>query len=234
MLEAKVFPCSKTPRLSRLVFMNRRTFLRSVGVIVGSAGLGGGLNIISGEEDGFVSLMDGKTFSGWKPSLENPDTWKIEDGAFVTRGPRSHLFYVGELQPFKDFHLRLEVMTEPGSNGGIYFHTRYQERDWPRYGFESQVNCSHSDWIRTGSLYGVVNIGYCVCKDREWWTHEIIVQGNTITVIINGIRVLQYVEPPGAQPGRPFTRKIDQGTIALQAHDPGSVVRYRNIRIKKL
>jgi hypothetical protein len=46
--------------------------------------------------------------------------------------------------------------------------------------------------------------------------------------------VLEYTEPPGAQPRKDFTRKLDSGTFALQAHDPGSVIRYKNIRVKRL
>ncbi len=185
-------------------------------------------------EDGFVSLMDGKTFDGWKKAEENPDTWKIVDGAFVAAGPRCHLFYAGDEKPFVNFHLKVEVMTEPGSNGGIYFHTRYQARDWPKYGFESQVNCTHSDWIKTGSLYGLVNIGRAASQDRTWWTQEIIVKGRSVTVIVDGQRVFEYTEPVGAQPGRDFTRKLDSGTFALQGHDPKSTIRYRNIRVKRL
>lgn len=186
------------------------------------------------DEEGFVPLMDGKTFDGWKKATENPDTWKIEDGAFVAHGPRCHLFYAGDEKPFVNFHFKAEVMTEPSSNGGIYFHTQYQERDWPKYGFESQVNATHSDWIKTGSLYGVVNIGRAAAPDREWWTQEIIVKGQSVTVLVNGQRVFEYTEPAGAQPGRDFTRKLDKGTFALQGHDPKSTIRYRNIRVKRL
>ncbi|MBX3745583.1 MAG: DUF1080 domain-containing protein [Verrucomicrobiae bacterium] len=185
-------------------------------------------------DDGFVSLMDGKTFNGWKKAVENPDTWTVEDGAFVARGPRCHLFYVGDEEPFVNFHLKMEVMTKPGSNGGIYFHTRYQEEGWPRWGFESQVNATHSDWIKTGSLYGLVNIARAAAPDNQWWTHEIIVQGRSVTVIINGERLFQYNEPVGAGAGRDFTRKLDRGTFALQAHDPESVIYYRNIQVKRL
>ena len=85
-------------------------------------------------------LFDGKTFDGWKSSVVNKETWKIEDGAFVTRGKTCHLFYVGDLQPFKNFDLKVDVMTEPHANGGIYFHTKYQAESWPRGGFECQVN----------------------------------------------------------------------------------------------
>ncbi|HUR46442.1 MAG TPA: DUF1080 domain-containing protein [Candidatus Saccharimonadales bacterium] len=185
-------------------------------------------------EPGFTSLMDGKSFEGWKMANEHPDTWKIEDGAFVAHGDRCHLFYVGDSKPFKNFELKVDVMTEPGSNGGIYFHTKYQNSGWPKYGFENQVNNTHTDWIKTGSLYGLVNVGLTISKDNEWWTQHIIVKGRQVTVKINGKTVMEYNEPPGTKPGSDFARKLDEGTFALQAHDPKSVIHYKNIRVKRL
>ncbi len=185
-------------------------------------------------EPGFVSLSDGKTFNGWKTAEENKGTWKIEDGAFVAHGARCHLFYVGDEKPFKNFDLKVDVMTGDHSNGGIYFHTKYQAEGWPKGGFECQVNNTHSDWIKTASLYGIANIGKSSAQDHKWWTQEIIVQGNSVTVLIDGQKVLQYVEPKGAQPGRDFERKLSEGTFALQGHDPGSEIHYKNIRVKRL
>jgi hypothetical protein len=184
-------------------------------------------------EDGFKPLMDGKTFDGWKKTEENQDKWTIEDGAFVAHGERSHLFYVGEDKPFKNFHLKVEVMTEKGANGGIYFHTKYQPTGWPKGGFECQVNNTHSDWIKTGSLYGLVNIGTSLAQDGKWWTQEIIVQGNRVTVLIDGKKLLEYNQPKGVQAGSDFERKLSEGTFALQAH-PGTMVKYRNVRVKRL
>lgn len=185
-------------------------------------------------EEGFVNIFDGKTFNGWKPAVENPNTWKIEDGAFVTRGERCHLFYVGDPKPFKNFELKVDVMTEPGSNGGIYFHTKYQERGWPKEGFEVQVNNSHSDWKRTGSIYDVVNVRENYAKDNEWFTEHIIVNGKRVIVKVNDKVVVDYTEPPDKKPGKDFSRVLNEGTFALQAHDPKSVVRYKNIRVKRL
>ncbi len=181
-----------------------------------------------------MPLNDGKTFAGWQTTKENPGTWRIEDGAFVTRGPRNHLFFVGDGVPFKNFELKVEVMTEPGSNGGVYFHTAYQESGWPKAGFETQVNNTHQDWKKTGSIYDVASVGLASAEDNKWWTQHIIVEGNTVTVKVDGKTVVQYKEPPGARPGTDFARKLGQGTFALQAHDPKSVVRYRNIRVKRL
>ena len=185
-------------------------------------------------EPGFTALSDGKTFDGWKPAEENKDTWTIQDGAFVAHGNRCHLYFVGDEKPFKNFHLKVDVMTDPNSNGGIYFHTKYQAQGWPKGGFECQVNNTHSDWIKTGSLWGLVNIGANFAQDNKWWTQEIIVQGNSVTVLVDGKKFLQYTEPAGAQAGQDFERKLGSGTFALQGHDPNSVVRYKNIRVKRL
>jgi hypothetical protein len=185
-------------------------------------------------EEGYTSLFDGKTFAGWKPAEEHTNTWSIADGSLVAHGDRCHLFYVGDEKPFKNFELKVDVMTAPHSNGGIYFHTHYQTTGWPTNGFESQVNVTHSDWKKTGSLYDVANLGNTPAKDNEWYTQTITVQGSKMTCKINDIVVLEYNEPPGAQPGKPFTRKLAEGTFALQAHDPNSVIHYKNIRVKRL
>jgi hypothetical protein len=186
------------------------------------------------DEAAFKPLMDGKTFSGWKIAEENTNTFRIEDGAFVANGSVCHLYYVGDEQPFKNFHLKVDVMTDKSSNGGIYFHTKYQTKSWPKAGFECQVNNTQGDWKKTGSLYDVVNVSQSLATDNQWWTQEIIVEGNKVTVKVDGKIVLQYTEPPGAQSGKDFGRKLDEGTFALQGHDPKSVVRYKNIRVKRL
>ena len=131
--------------------MKIRTLLLSAAILLSLAATGLGQ---AKAEKGFKTIFDGKTFAGWKIGDEQAKAWRIEDGAFVAQGPRSHLYYVGDEKPFKDFELKVDVMTEPGSNGGIYFHTKYQETGWPNAGFECQVNVTQGDWIKTGSLYG--------------------------------------------------------------------------------
>jgi hypothetical protein len=184
-------------------------------------------------EEGFISLFDGKSMDGWKIN-ENPSSWKVVDGALVAKGERSHLFYVGDDKPFKNFELRVDVKTEPKSNGGIYFHTKFQETGWPKYGFEAQVNNSGGDPRKTGSLYAVKDVLEPPAKDGEWFTETVIVQGNQVTIKINDKVVVEYTEPADKKPGEDFTRKLDQGTFALQAHDPGSTVYFKNIRVKRL
>ncbi|MBS0204629.1 MAG: DUF1080 domain-containing protein [Planctomycetes bacterium] len=186
------------------------------------------------KEEGFVQLFDGKSFDGWKIN-ESPESWSIVDGAFVAKGNRSHLFYVGDDKPFVNFELRVDCMTEKNSNGGIYFHTKFQKEGWPKYGFEAQVNNSYnSDPQKTGSLYAVVKVLDKNVDDNVWYTETIIVKGKNVKIKINDKIVVDYDEPADKKAGEDFTRKIDQGTFALQAHDPGSRVHFKNIRVKRL
>ena len=84
------------------------------------------------DEKGWVSLFDGKSLDGWKIA-ENPKAFSVQDGQIVVNGERGHMFYDGKVanHNFKNFELKVELMTTPGSNSGIYIHTKYQETDWP-------------------------------------------------------------------------------------------------------
>jgi hypothetical protein len=191
-------------------------------------------------QDGWISLFNGKDFTGWKVN-ENTGSFTIQDGAIVSHGPRAHCFYVGPVlnHDFKDFELKVDVMTKPGSNGGVFIHTAFQDSSWPNKGFEIQVNNTHTDHIKSGSLYHVVDIGTDVVspivKDDEWFTEHITVKGKTVTIELNGKEVVKWTQPDDWHGTSDFAeRKIDHGTFALQGHDPNSTVFYKNIMVKPL
>ncbi|MBN1509922.1 MAG: DUF1080 domain-containing protein, partial [Sedimentisphaerales bacterium] len=188
---------------------------------------------------GWISLFDG-TFNGWKAAEgENASTFTIKDGEIVAHGSRCHLFYVGPIHyaDFRDFELKVDAMAEPNSNGGVYFHTQYQDRNWPDKGFEVQV-CNDSyrrDARKTGSLYRIQDVNPSLAKDNEWFTLHVIVQGRHVVVNVNDKRVVDWTGPEKADsPSGMSGRVIDSGTFALQGHDPRSTVHYKNIRVKPL
>lgn len=186
-------------------------------------------------EEGFVKLTDGKSMAGWKIS-ESPESWTVEDGMFVAKGPRSHLFYVGDDKPFKNFELRVDCKTKNNSNGGIYIHTKFQDKNWPKFGHEVQVNNSYTkDPKKSGSLYGIVDVTEQHIPDDTWWTETVIVQGKHVTIKLNDKVVVDHQEPDGKEAfNKDFERRLGSGTFALQAHDPDSTVYYKNIRVKRL
>jgi len=188
------------------------------------------------KEDGWVSLFDGKTLNNWKVG-DNAATFSVKDGMIVVNGPTAHLFYDGDVNQhsFKNFEFKAEVMTFPGSNSGIYFHTAYQEGGWPSKGYEVQVNNSHTDWRRTGSLYAIQDVKEVYVKDNEWYTEYIKVEGKHVTIKINDKTVVDYTEPDNVErPDGMKDRKISSGTFALQGHDPKSKVCFKNIMVKPL
>jgi len=194
--------------------------------------------------DEWITLFDGETFDGWRAS-ENEGSWKIEDGALVTAGTRSHLFYEGDVMnhDFKNFEFSAEVKTTPGSNSGIYLHTEFQEEGWPAKGYECQVinsappaepgaNVEHK---MTGSIYAIRNTWKSPVPDDEWFNYRIKVQGKTIQTFINGDLVCEYTEPEEIyRTDDKKGRILSSGTFAFQCHDPGSVVYYKNIKVKPL
>ena len=126
-------------------------------------------------------------------------------------------------------------MTTPGSNSGIYFHTAYQEGGWPKKGYEAQVNNSHTDWRRTGSLYAIQAVKDVFVKDDEWFSEYIRVEGKRIIIKLNDKTVVDYTEPVNVKrEAGNEGRVLSSGTLALQGHDPNSKVYFKNILVKPL
>jgi len=187
-------------------------------------------------EAGFTQLWNGKDFTGWK--IANPDSFKIEDGAIVAHGTPGHAYYDGPFlnHSFRNFELKVDVMTRANSNGGVFILTEFKEKGWPAKGFEIQVNNTYAkDPVKTGSLYHVSDVKEAPAKDDEWFTEHIIVKGNTITITVNGKQTVEWTQPAEWAGSKDFAQRVlSPGTIALQAHDPNSTVYYRNIRLKPL
>jgi hypothetical protein len=187
------------------------------------------------DAEGWETIFDGKSLDGWKIN-ESPETWTLADGVLVAKGERSHIFYMRDDKPFINFELKVDVKAAPHSNGGIYFHTRFQETGWPKYGHEAQVNNTYDpDPKKSGSLYGIVDVTEQHIPDNTWWTEHVVVKGRRITISLNDKVVVDYEEPED-QPAfsEEFERRLGNGTFALQGHDPGSTVYYKNIRVKRL
>ncbi len=213
-------------------------------------------------EEGFVSLFDGKTLDGWKVGA-NPTVFQVRDGMIVMECPTTirspaHLFYNGDVgkHDFKNFDLKVDVMTFPKANSGIYFHTKYQETGFPSSGIECQVDNSHVDWQRTGTLYGLKVISWGPetppkntklnvkilekppVTDNVWYTQEIIYQDGQVTVKLDGKTMVEYKVPDAGTEHKLTngTLWLPRGTFALQGHPPMpsqiSKVYFKNIRVK--
>lgn len=196
------------------------------------------LSACRGGKNEWIDLFNGKDLNGWKAG-ENSESFKVEKGLLICSGPRSHLFY--QKDKYKNFELEAEIMTDPGANSGIFFHTEFKENEWPGKGYEIQINNTnggagnHREREKTGSLYGIRNVYYQYLNDNEWFNLRIRVVENHIGIFLNDVLVVDYIEPEN--PWRSDIQKnrlIGEGLIALQAHDEKSRVYFRTVRVKKL
>ena len=192
-------------------------------------------SVLAADPQPWIPLFNGKDLEGWKAN-ENPATFSVKDGELVVKGDRAHLFYTGKgAAEFKNFELKVEVMTKAKANSGVYIHTAFQVSGWPSKGYESQVNNSHTDPKRTAGVYGIKDNFEAPAKDDEWFTMLITVKGSSIVTKVNDKVISEWTEPEGwTPPGNFAGRKLSSGTVAIQGHDPGSEVHYRKIELKPL
>jgi len=183
-----------------------------------------GLSAVSGQDtptpgkDGWISMFDGKTLDGWKAN-ERPDSWKVVDGIITGDGPASHLFWMK--QESENCEFRAEVKLNHSGNSGMYFRTAFGP-GFPK-GYEAQVENTSPDPQKTGSLYGISKVLEQLIPDDTWWTQDIIAQGTHIIIKINGKVVTDTHDS-----------RYTKGYLALQQHNAGSIVQYRNLMMRPL
>jgi hypothetical protein len=190
------------------------------------------------DEEGFVSLFDGKTLEGWQGDVKG---YKVEDGTIVCRGGRN-MFTSRE---YRDFVLRLEFKVPPAGNNGVGIRaplegeTHYQGMEIQILDDDAPKYKTLHDYQYCCSIYGVVPAKRGHLKPQgEWNEQEITARSSHITVKLNGVVVVdadiakfaEGAETPDkkAHPGL----KRASGYIGFLGH--GDPVAFRNIRIKEL
>jgi hypothetical protein len=178
-------------------------------------------SLASQEDSGWVSLFDGKTLSGWTNASGSAGEWKVEDGSITCSGRASHLF--SPRGDYKNFRYRAEIKINDKGNSGMYFRTK-KEGGFP-HGYEAQINSTHGDPVKTGSLYKHVKILETLVPPDTWFTQEVEVVGDHIVIKVNGKTTVDYKDPKNT---------YSEGHFAFQHHDPTCMVAIRKIEVKEL
>jgi hypothetical protein len=185
------------------------------------------------DKEGWIQLFNGKDLEGWKAHPNDKAKWEVKDGILIGSGPAGHLF--SEKGEYKNFRFRVEAMINDHGNSGQFFRTKFGP-SFPK-GYEAQINSTHGDTIRTGSLYPSFNpkitkeekekilILKALHKPDEWFTQEVIAEGNHIIIKVNGEVTVDFVDK---------NNTYMKGHFALQQHDPGTVVKFRKIDYMEL
>jgi len=189
--------------------------------------------VIPKEEGGKVMAYYGKLKDGSETPL-----WEVrktdEDGVvLIGSGPASHLF--SDSGDYDNFSYRVEARINDHGNSGQYFRAQFGP-GFPR-GYEAQINSTHRDPIRTGSLYPSFNPKLSpeerqkiivldeLVKPDEWFTQEVIADGNHIIIKVKDKTTVDFVDE---------NNTYMKGHFALQGHDPKTEVRFRKVEYKPI
>jgi Domain of Unknown Function (DUF1080) len=182
-----------------------------------------------GQEEKWVSLFDGKSLDGWERVGNEKSIWEVKDGSLTGSGPASMLVHTSG--PYKNFRYRAEIKISDGGNSGLYFRTTRK----PGFadGYEAQIDSTHTDPIRTGSLYGMCHIYDQLVKPDTWFTYEIEVRDDVwrsreltrIKIKVNDKELYEFMD---------FDKTFKSGHFAFQHHDPKSIVHIRKVEVLPL
>jgi len=180
-------------------------------------------------EEKWVALFDGKSLDGWEKVGNDKSVWEVKDGEIQGSGQASML--VNTTGPYKNFRYKAEIKINDKGNSGLYFRTTRK----PGFtdGYEAQIDSTHRDPIRTGSLYGMCHVYKRLVEPDAWFTYEIAVvddvwRGKPVTKIkitVNGDELYEYFD---------FEKTFKEGHFAFQQHDPGSKVSIRKVEVMEL
>lgn len=190
------------------------------------------------DDEGFVSLFDGKTMAGWEG---NEAMFRIDQGGIVggnLKTPIPHNYFLCTKDEYGDFELRLDVkVVGKDANAGIQFRSARITGSEEVSGYQADVGGVGKRLV-WGSLYDESRRNRFVAeadpavvesavKPDDWNAYVIRAVGPKVELFINGVQTLDYTEPDDT-----ISRK---GIIGLQIHSgPPTEAWYRDVRIKPL
>lgn len=204
--------------------------MRSLILAAGLCLLMSGLSPLQAEE--LQKLFNGTDLTGWEGNL---DLWSVKDGAIVGTSPglkENH--FLATTKDYGDFELRFQVkLHDPAANSGVQFRSERVTDSTEMIGYQADIG--KNVW---GSLYDESRRRRFVAeadaeliartvRDREWNDYVVRALGGHVTLAINGVNTVDYLEPDAKIPRT--------GKIALQVHSGAPFkVEFRNITLKPL
>jgi hypothetical protein len=193
-------------------------------------------------QKGWVTILDAKSFKDWKVAPERSSArveetatekrvvagdslrdgkWSFKDGVLHGEGGVSHIF--SPRGDYENFSYSAELKISDKGNSGQYFRTAFGS-GFPD-GYEAQINSTHTDPVRSGSLYGLAKVTDMLVPPNTWFTQEVTAVGNHITIKVNGKTTVDFVDEKN---------RHTKGHFAFQQHNLGSEVWIRNVKVKEL
>ncbi len=188
-------------------------------------------------QDDWTDLVRGAKH-GRKAVAENPESFSTRGDTLVCSGQPGQIIFQS-LKPFKNFELVAEVKTSRASFAALLFHTGNPREEKAKSGYKVVINNSQLSLdeskkaMRTGSLAGIRNIYFPMAGNDEWFTVSVKVTENHIETFVNGIKVVDYIQPD--DPWRSEAIKnavVGSGNFGIETQS--GETRFRSLKVRPL
>jgi len=167
-------------------------------------------------------LFDGHDLTGWEPDNPAGNHWRAENGELQNLAAGANL---RTTRKFDDFKLHIEYNCPRGGNSGVYLRGRYEVQ------VEYEPAGKNDAFHAMGSIYGFIPPGAEVTpRPGQWEGYDVTLVGRTVTVVRDGVLIIDNVPIPGITGGALDSREGEPGPLYLQGDHTGGL-KYRNITI---
>lgn len=191
-----------------------------------------------------LTIYPNRKSSEWRPlfkdlsdfDIDTESCWRLSPDNGTITGSHSGLKYNDFLrtrQHYEDFELKLEFRLKGGEgNSGIQFRSEPVAGTHEVSGYQADIGQQYwgclYDESRRKRVLAEPPAGSLAGLDKSGWNSYVVrAQGNFITLHLNGVRTVHYIEPEQGL--------LRRGFIALQVHSGPSIeVEFRNLMIRDL
>ena len=168
------------------------------------------------------AIFNGRDLTGWEPDDAAHNHWAAKDGVLVNQDSGANL---KSTRKFEDFQLHIEFDCPQGGNSGVYLRGRYEVQ----VEYESVIEDTLHEM---GSIYGyLAPMVRMPRKPGTWESFDATLVGRRLTLIRNGVKIIDNQEIPGITGGALDSHEGEPGPFYLQGDHYG-VMQYRNITIR--
>lgn len=175
-----------------------------------------------------ISLFNGRDLEGWRPhESDKINGWSVQGGLLTNSTPKTDFSATGDhanlrtVDEFEDFWLHIEFLIEADRNSGVYLRGMYEaqvvDRDSRMQGLQG-----------VGSIFGRIEPSENAGRPpSEWQTYDLTLVDRHVTVVLNGVKVIDNQPVIGPTGGAIRTDPMAPGPIYLQGDH--TAVKYRDI-----
>ncbi len=167
-------------------------------------------------------LFNGKDLTGWEPDDPSQNHWKPQNGELVNEKAGANIRLK---RAFDDFKLHIEYNCPKDGNSGVYLRGRYEIQ------VEYEPPGTDDKFHGMGSIYGFLAPAIDVPpRPGQWESYDVTLVGRTVTVVRDGVTIIDNQEIPGITGGALDSREGEPGPLYIQGDHTGGM-KYRNITI---